>query len=205
MARSVAEALVKGRVLKLPAGIIGGVALNQRVRSAMEAALGKLKTNADVAQVDYNLIFDPPVSAQRSANAPLAPVSLTLNPPGDSGRVIVGLVDTPIQSLGAELDSFILKQISVAGEAAGTGTDPTHATSMAETILRAMEIAGRGGTSAQILPVDVYGQNPNTTSWDVAAGILLVEAAGGTVKLTPHADNPDKYAIVAASGKIDLP
>jgi len=41
--------------------------------------------------------------------------------------------------------------------------------------------------------------------WDVAAGILLVEAAGGTVKLTPHAGNPDKYAIVAASGKIDLP
>ena len=41
--------------------------------------------------------------------------------------------------------------------------------------------------------------------WDVAAGILLVEAAGGTVRLTPHADNPDKYAIVAASGNIDLP
>ena len=41
--------------------------------------------------------------------------------------------------------------------------------------------------------------------WDVAAGILLVEAAGGTVKLTPHADNPDKYAIVATSGKIELP
>jgi myo-inositol-1(or 4)-monophosphatase len=40
--------------------------------------------------------------------------------------------------------------------------------------------------------------------WDVAAGILLVEAAGGTVTLTPHADNPDKYAIVATSGKIDL-
>ena len=40
--------------------------------------------------------------------------------------------------------------------------------------------------------------------WDVAAGILLVEAAGGTVKLTPHEDNPDKYAIVATSGKIDL-
>jgi len=41
--------------------------------------------------------------------------------------------------------------------------------------------------------------------WDVAAGILLVEAAGGTVKLTPHADNPDKYAIVATTGKIALP
>lgn len=41
--------------------------------------------------------------------------------------------------------------------------------------------------------------------WDVAAGILLVEAAGGTVRLTPHANQADKYAIVATSGKIDLP
>ncbi|MBE2202852.1 MAG: inositol monophosphatase [Chthoniobacterales bacterium] len=41
--------------------------------------------------------------------------------------------------------------------------------------------------------------------WDVAAGILLVEAAGGVVQLTPHADNPDKYAIVATNGKIPLP
>ncbi|MFA7343842.1 MAG: inositol monophosphatase family protein [Terrimicrobiaceae bacterium] len=40
--------------------------------------------------------------------------------------------------------------------------------------------------------------------WDVAAGLLLVEAAGGTVQLTPHADDPDKYAIVATSGKIEL-
>jgi len=41
--------------------------------------------------------------------------------------------------------------------------------------------------------------------WDVAAGILLVEAAGGSVKLTPHASQPDKFSIVAKSGKIELP
>jgi len=40
--------------------------------------------------------------------------------------------------------------------------------------------------------------------WDVAAGILLVEAAGGTVELTPHAAQPDKYAIVATSGNVEL-
>ncbi len=41
--------------------------------------------------------------------------------------------------------------------------------------------------------------------WDVAAGILLVESAGGSVSLTPHASQPDKFAIVATSGKIELP
>lgn len=40
--------------------------------------------------------------------------------------------------------------------------------------------------------------------WDVAAGILLVESAGGTVALTPHKNLPEKYSIVASSGKIPL-
>ena len=40
--------------------------------------------------------------------------------------------------------------------------------------------------------------------WDVAAGILLVEAAGGKVEMTPHDSQAEKYAIVAASGRIDL-
>lgn len=41
--------------------------------------------------------------------------------------------------------------------------------------------------------------------WDVAAGILMVEKAGGTVSLTPHPDQADKYAIAASSGRIPLP
>jgi myo-inositol-1(or 4)-monophosphatase len=40
--------------------------------------------------------------------------------------------------------------------------------------------------------------------WDIAAGLLLVEAAGGVVELTPRDDAPDKYSIVASSGRIDL-
>lgn len=40
--------------------------------------------------------------------------------------------------------------------------------------------------------------------WDVAAGKLLVEAAGGQFAMTPLADNPDKISVVASSGRIDL-
>lgn len=40
--------------------------------------------------------------------------------------------------------------------------------------------------------------------WDVAAGILLVERAGGHVALEPHPDAPEKYSIVASSGNLDL-
>jgi myo-inositol-1(or 4)-monophosphatase len=40
--------------------------------------------------------------------------------------------------------------------------------------------------------------------WDVAAGWLLVENAGGTVDLRPREDMKDKYSIVASNGIIDL-
>jgi len=40
--------------------------------------------------------------------------------------------------------------------------------------------------------------------WDVAAGILLVETAGGKVDMKPHPDKAEKYAIVASSGRVDL-
>jgi myo-inositol-1(or 4)-monophosphatase len=38
--------------------------------------------------------------------------------------------------------------------------------------------------------------------WDVAAGILLVENAGGVVRMQPRADKPGKFSIVATSGRI---
>ena len=40
--------------------------------------------------------------------------------------------------------------------------------------------------------------------WDIAAGWLLVENAGGTVDLRPRENMKDKYSIVALNGRIDL-
>jgi len=40
--------------------------------------------------------------------------------------------------------------------------------------------------------------------WDIAAGKLLVEAAGGTVDLQPVPNKPDVWAIVATNGKIPI-
>ena len=39
--------------------------------------------------------------------------------------------------------------------------------------------------------------------WDIAAGWLLVENAGGTVDLRPRENMQDKYSIVASNGLID--
>jgi myo-inositol-1(or 4)-monophosphatase len=40
--------------------------------------------------------------------------------------------------------------------------------------------------------------------WDIAAGKLLVEAAGGSVELTPRENDPTVFSIVASNGKIPL-
>lgn len=39
--------------------------------------------------------------------------------------------------------------------------------------------------------------------WDIAAGILLIEEAGGKVETTP-ASLPEKFSVVASSGRIDF-
>ena len=40
--------------------------------------------------------------------------------------------------------------------------------------------------------------------WDIAAGWILVENAGGRVELQPRSDAPDKFSIVASNGLLDL-
>jgi myo-inositol-1(or 4)-monophosphatase len=40
--------------------------------------------------------------------------------------------------------------------------------------------------------------------WDIAAGWILIETAGGAVEIRPRTDMKDKYSIVASNGVIDL-
>ena len=51
--------------------------------------------------------------------------------------------------------------------------------------------------------LDAYIEQ-SVSLWDVAAGKLLVECAGGKFEMTPREDNPDKISVVASSGRIDL-
>jgi hypothetical protein len=151
--------------------------------AATDAALASLKNNSDVLAVDYNYVFDSPATPQLLANPPVGPVILTLDPAttGDPCNPVVGLIDTPVQSLGSQLDPFMLKPISVAGDAGTNTSTLTHGTAMAETILRAVAQAGGGSSSVRILSVDVYGADATTTSWSVALGIQAAVNNGATI------------------------
>jgi len=51
--------------------------------------------------------------------------------------------------------------------------------------------------------LDAYIEN-SISLWDVAAGILLLERAGGKVVLKPHPSAAEKFSIVASNGNIEL-
>jgi myo-inositol-1(or 4)-monophosphatase len=51
--------------------------------------------------------------------------------------------------------------------------------------------------------LDAYIEQ-SVSLWDVAAGKLLVETAGGSFRMTPREDNPNKISVVASNGKLDL-
>ena len=146
--------------------------------AAAQAARDTLVANQDVAQVDFNFPIERPVPAESLLASSFPPLQLKPKAPGDNDRIIVGLIDTALQSLGGNLDAFLLPSIAVAGEAQPNSGLPTHGTSMAETILRSLDAMGKGSSSVQILPVDVYGKSSTTTTFDVAYGIYSAVNAG---------------------------
>lgn len=181
------DALAKARGAKVVArnDKLGIYLLEFSDASATDSALADLKTDPAVAAVDYNYLFDPPVAPQPLANVPSgnAPVSLTLNPDTttDPCHPVVGLIDTGLQSLGSQLDPFILKAVNVTGDnTALSSTTPTHATAMAQTILRAVSQQS-SSSSVRILPVDVYGNSETASSWNVALGVQAAVDGGATV------------------------
>lgn len=144
-------------------------------------ALSQLQMDSDVEDVDDNYYFDAPPSPEMASSAPVGQLSLQLSPPTSSGQVIVGLIDTDVESLGSQLNQFILPQISVAD---GTPSDSTitHGTAMAYTILSAIaNTTQSSSTSVEIQPVNVYGSSETTTSWNVALGVQAAVNAGANV------------------------
>jgi hypothetical protein len=169
--------------------------------AAADAARDLLALNEDVQAVDYNYSIDPPPPPLMAASAPARPLQLQLNPPDDTGRVIIGLVDTAVQPLCGELNQFLLKPVSVAGDAPVPANVPTHATGMANMMLRSLQDATKGRTSVQILPVDVYGANPTTSTYDVANGIVAAVNGGANVinlSLGGQGDSPFLQSLIQA-------
>ncbi len=147
--------------------------------ASTQSARTQLADNSDVANTDVNFPVDPPPSViAADSNTP----NLQLKPKANNGgsQLVVGLIDTTVQSLPGNLNSFLQPQIHVAGDV-DPSTSLTHGTAMAETILDSVQSKTGGSTSVQILPVDVYGNNESTSTFDVANGIVQAVNNGANI------------------------
>jgi hypothetical protein len=149
-------------------------------QSAADAAREQLSSNSDVASVENNYSIERPTIPSQLGSTSVPPPQLQLKDPPATGRIIVGLVDTGVQALGNGLDNFLLKEQSVV-DGKPDPNSPSHGTAMAETILRSLESNTKGATSVQILPVDVYGANETTSTFDVLNGIVLAYNGGAQI------------------------
>jgi thermitase len=168
-----------------------------------DTALGSLQGDPGVAAVEYNNIYNPPPTPQPLANAPAGAGQITLNPdpnsPTDPCTPIVGLIDTGFNSLGSQLDQFIMPAVNVTGDQTPlSSTTPTHGKAMAKAIIDGFAQQATH-SSVRILPVDVYGSGETTTSWNVALGVKAAVDGGATVlnmSLAGTSDSPVLDSII---------
>ncbi len=148
--------------------------------AATEEARKKLESDPNVESIENNYpISRPEQSAQLSPGSG-APLNLNVTPGDSGGQTIVGLIDTVVQKWGGPADAFLMPGQSVAGEAHPGADYPTHGTAMAETILRGAADAARGQSTLdlKILNIDVYGDNPTTSTFQLTEGLIKAVEAG---------------------------
>jgi hypothetical protein len=171
--------------------------------AAAQAAQTSLAGDSDVNSVEANYSVSVPPSPELLSGAALP--AFNLKPSTSSSQVVVGLVDTAVQSAGTPLKDFLLTPVSVAGTDATPATDQlNHGTSMAETILNTLAKSpeAANGTPVRILPVDVYGGSESTTTFEVAQGIQAAVNGGATIinlSLGGAGDSPLLHGLITAA------
>jgi hypothetical protein len=176
--------------------------------AAADAARAQLSSNPDVTSVDSNFSLDRPAAPQLMGSGGPAPLNMQLKPPPANGRTIVGVVDTAMQPLCGDLNKFLLPAVSVAGQAQLAPGDPSHGTAMAETLLRSVQTMTKGSTAVQILPVDVYGPNASTSTFDVANGVVQAVNGGARIinmSLGSQGDSEFLHSVLQDVKKNNIP
>jgi hypothetical protein len=134
-----------------------------------------------------NYSFDRPTAPGASSGSLASMFPLDATPVARGQEVKVALVDTPVQPLEGKMKDFLLPSVHVAGTPTSLPTDPTHGTSMAETLLNSM-IFTKGATTdasklgaVRLLPIDIYGNESVTTTFEVAQGLYQAIQSGAQV------------------------
>ncbi len=136
------------------------------------AGLQSLASDPSVAAAEGNYIVDPPTPVQMAQTQNPSGPLFNLNPQPVTDGPIVGMVDTAVDAPD-QFQKYMLKPIDVVGQTDSPSNQPSHATSMLETMLGAMS-----ANPSMVQPVIVYGENETTTTMDLMEGILAAINAG---------------------------
>jgi hypothetical protein len=137
----------------------------------------------DDAEVDFNYRATQPNQAL-GQDAAVSAAKLKLRPGAvpDQNQMIVALIDTMVQA-NAVNSGFLLDAIAIGKGTPPETSLPTHGTSMFETLMKGIEqgLTDQTETGIRVLPIDVYGANATTTTYDVAAGIVSAMENGASI------------------------
>jgi len=137
--------------------------------------------------IQDNYSFQRPTLTSAASTSPAAVFPIDPKPVTQGSQITVALVDTPIQPLDGKMKDFILPSVHVLDEPASLPNDPTHATSMAETVLNSMVFTKDADQKAaqlgnvRVLPIDIYGADNSTTTFEVAQGLYKAIQANAQV------------------------
>lgn len=161
--------------------------------NATQTARETLRNDSTVASVEDNYYVAQPEIPQ-TLGGPGRPLGLSAATVPDSKYVIVALLDTAVQGKDAGIADLLLPEISVAEPCSTPSSSMTHGTAMAATVLRSVAaLRGSGSTTIRILPVNVYGCNEMTSTFDVARGVYEAAKAGAkfiNASLGSYGDSP---------------
>jgi hypothetical protein len=160
---------------------------------AAQSARTELENNSDVEGVDNNYYVARPEQAQ-ALGTPGGPLGLSPKASPDGKYTVVGLIDSGVQPKEGGFEDFILPGSSTGDSKAGS--EPTHGTSMAETILRALAATSEDkSTTVRLLPVNIFGDGAQqTTTYDIAVGIYdAVNGGAMIVNLSLGGDGDSKF------------
>jgi hypothetical protein len=141
----------------------------------------ELKRRED-AEVDFNYQANQPNRPQSQEALESAVLKLKAGAVPDKNRMVVALIDTKVQ-VDTVNREFLLDSVTIGQGTPPNTALPSHGTSMFETLMKGIAegLSGQTETGIRVLPIDVYGANSATTTFDVGAGIVAGMEGGATI------------------------
>ncbi len=162
--------------------------------AAADSARDSLADNSDVKGIDSNFSMAPPIMPQVTPTPSLPDLTLKPRPAGDH-QIMIGVLDTAVGTIAGGADSSVVLPSLTVADGAQPSDTLTHGPAMVETMLEALKANSPDGTtSVKIQPVDVYGGNISTSTFDVALGIpKAINAGANIINMSLGSDGDSTY------------